>query len=318
MLDYWGFFPGEDRWGRIPAMGFGVVAASRNPEIPEGGQCFGFFPMARHLVIDAKQNGSGMIDTAAHRAEHAPVYRSYSWTDGDPLYKDTRADELILLRGLFMTSFLCEDLLADEDFFGGQASIVTSASSKTSIALGHLLAKRGRGPVIGLTSMRNRAFVEKLGCYDEVVLYDELDRLPEIVAGQDEHGQQTETEADGPPARQGFLQQPGAGQSRLADELRYSCTVGATHWEAGDRPETMKGPQPEFFFAPARIVKRTQDWGPSGLQERLGDAWHAFADWSETWMNIKRQSGQDALRRVYLEVLNGELDPSDGHVLSLW
>ena len=33
-----------------------------------------------------------------------------------------------------------EDLLADEDFFGGQASIVTSASSKTSIALGHLLA----------------------------------------------------------------------------------------------------------------------------------------------------------------------------------
>ena len=42
MLDYWGFFPGEDRWGRIPAMGFGVVAASRNPEIPEGGQCFGF------------------------------------------------------------------------------------------------------------------------------------------------------------------------------------------------------------------------------------------------------------------------------------
>ena len=80
----------------------------------------------------------------------------------------------------------------------------------------------------------------------------------------------------------------------------------------------MKGPPPEFFFAPARIVKRTQDWGAGGLQERLGDAWHAFADWSETWMTIKRQSGEDALRRVYLEVLNGDLDPSDGHVLSLW
>jgi len=308
MLDYWGFFPGEDRWGRIPAMGFGIVAASRNPDIPEGGQCFGFFPMSRHLVIDAKKNSSGMVDTVAHRAEHAPVYRSYSWTDGDPLYKDTRADELILLRGLFMTSFLCEDLIADEDFFGGQASIVTSASSKTSIALGHLLSKRGRGPVIGLTSPRNRAFVEKLGCYDEVVLYEELDRIPGIVAGKGAV----------------MVDMAGNGEvvagvhDRLADELKYSCTVGATHWEAGDRPKTMKGPQPEFFFAPARIVKRTQDWGPGGLQERLGDAWHAFADWSETWMDIKRQFGEEALRRVYLEVLNGDLDPSDGHVLTLW
>ena len=49
-----------------------------------------------------------------------------------------------------MTSFLVDDLLADEDFYGATASIITSASSKTSIALGHLLAARGRGPVIGL------------------------------------------------------------------------------------------------------------------------------------------------------------------------
>ena len=29
-------------------------------------------------------------------------------------------------------------------------------------------------------------------------------------------------------------------------------------------------------------------------------------------MNVKRQNGEDALRSVYLEVLNGDLDPSDG------
>lgn len=308
MLNYWGFFPGPGRWGRIPAMGFGRVAASRNPEIPEGGQCFGFFPMSRHLVVDAAKNSSGMLDVVAHRAEHAPVYRSYTWTDGDPLYRKSRADELILLRGLFMTSFLCEDMLADEDFHGAETSIVTSASSKTGIALGHLLTKRARGPVVGLTSPRNKDFVAKLGCYDEVVLYDELDRVPEIVGSKGAV----------------LVDMAGNGQvvagvhDRLADELEYSCTVGATHWEAGDRPQTMSGPQPEFFFAPSRIVKRTQDWGPGGLQERLGEAWHAFADWSESWMNIQRQFGEDALQRVYLEVLNGDLDPSDGHVLSLW
>ena len=28
MLDYWGFFPTTDPWGRVPAMGFGRVVES--------------------------------------------------------------------------------------------------------------------------------------------------------------------------------------------------------------------------------------------------------------------------------------------------
>ncbi|MSZ32007.1 MAG: DUF2855 family protein, partial [Actinobacteria bacterium] len=27
-LDYWGFFPTEEGWGRLPAMGYGVVTES--------------------------------------------------------------------------------------------------------------------------------------------------------------------------------------------------------------------------------------------------------------------------------------------------
>ncbi|MGY8738353.1 MAG: DUF2855 family protein [bacterium] len=61
MLNYWGFFPGPDRWGRIPAMGFADVLASRNSEVTEGARVFGFFPMSRHLVIDAQPTKSGMI-----------------------------------------------------------------------------------------------------------------------------------------------------------------------------------------------------------------------------------------------------------------
>ena len=65
MLNYWGFFPGPARWGRIPAMGFGDVIESRHAEVDVGARCFGFFPMSRHLVIDAKPTGSGMIDAVA-------------------------------------------------------------------------------------------------------------------------------------------------------------------------------------------------------------------------------------------------------------
>ena len=35
-LGYWGFFPAEEGWGRIPAMGWGEVVASAHPEVPLG------------------------------------------------------------------------------------------------------------------------------------------------------------------------------------------------------------------------------------------------------------------------------------------
>ena len=304
LLDYWGFFPAPDRWGRIPAMGFGDVIASQNPDIEIGTRCFGFFPMSRHLMIDANANHGGMVDCVAHRAEHAPVYRTYNDVSLDPLYQQEREDQIILLRGLFMTSFLVDDLLDDEDFFQAETSIITSASSKTSIALAHLLNRRARGPVVGLTSARNRSFVESLGCYDEIILYDELDSLPKNL-----------------PAV--MIDMAGNGEvvagvhERLGDQLKYSCTVGATHWEAKPRPTDLPGPAPEFFFAPARIVKRTQDWGGGGLQEKLGDAWTEFAAFSDRWMKVRRHQGPEALERVYLDVLTGRIDPCDGHVISL-
>ena len=174
LLDYWGFFPGPDRWGRIPAMGFGEVIASQNDEVEVGVRCFGFFPMSRYLIVDAKASPSGIVDTVAHRAKQAPVYRTYNYTDQDALYDEGRENQIMLLRGLFMTSFLVDDLFEDEDFYGAESSIVTSASSKTSIALAFLLKRRAHGPVIGLTSERNKAFVVGLGCYDEVQTYDQV------------------------------------------------------------------------------------------------------------------------------------------------
>jgi len=304
LLGYWGFFPGPDRWGRIPAMGFGDVIASRNAEVEVGARCFGFFPMSRHLIIDADANSTGMVDRAAHRAEHAPVYRTYSYVGLDPLYEQGREDQIMLLRGLFMTSFLIDDLFDEEDFYGAETSIITSASSKTSIALAHLLARRGRGQVVGLTSARNKLFVESLGCYDEVTLYDELDSLssdrPAVLIDMAGNGEVVAT-----------LHQ------RFGDRLKYSCAVGATHWESKPRPTDLPGPAPEFFFAPARIVKRTEDWGGGGLQERIGGSWSDFATFSDQWLKVERHRGSEALERVYLDILSGRADPHAGHVISL-
>ena len=60
----------------------------------------------------------------------------------------------------------------DNDTFGAEAYVISSASSKTSIALAYAVKQRGEKQTIGFTSAANLAFVEALGCYDQVLSYD--------------------------------------------------------------------------------------------------------------------------------------------------
>jgi hypothetical protein len=105
----------------------------------------------------------------------------------------------------------------------------------------------------------------------------------------------------------------------FGDQMKYSCSVGATHWEAtGGDGEVLPGAQTEFFFAPGQIAKRTKDWGPAGLQERLGESWVAFRDSSEAWLTVKRGYGRDAVERVFQETLDAKTPPAEGQIISLW
>jgi hypothetical protein len=306
MLRYWDFFPAEEGWGRIPAMGFADVIASTHPDVAEGTRCFGFYPMSRYLVIAPSHAGAGGItDGVEHRKGIAPVYNNYVPVATDKIYDPAHEDHIMLMRGLFMTSWLVEDLLSEGSYFGADNAVVTSASSKTSIALAWLLHRGKKARVVGLTSPGNAAFVRGLGCYDDVVLYDDVETLS----------------ADTPSV---IVDMAGNGQvinrfhRHLGDNVKYSCTVGATHWDQGGRDEDLPGAKPEFFFAPGRIIKRTQDWGAEGVQERIGESWGLFRDASDDWLKVVRESGREALERVYQQMLGGRAAPNEGHVLSLW
>ena len=67
-------------------------------------------------------------------------------------------------------------MLFDNNNLGADVTIITSASSKTSIAMRWSVQQRG-GVSVGLTSKVNRAFVERLGCYTEVFTYDEIGEI---------------------------------------------------------------------------------------------------------------------------------------------
>jgi hypothetical protein len=72
-----------------------------------------------------------------------------------------------------------------------------------------------------------------------------------------------------------------------------------------------------FFFAPDRVGKRSAEWGRAGLEQRLADAWFPYLEWTGTWLEVIHGAGTDALEAAYLELLDGRIDPTKAHVLTL-
>ena len=310
-MSYWHFFPagaGQEGWGRIPVWGFGTVVGSQHAAIQTGQRFYGYYPMSSHIVLEPDRvSAAGFVDGAAHRRGLPAVYNQYLNTAADPGYRiDTEAQHM-LLRPLFITSFLIDDFLADNDFFGARRVILSSASSKTAYGLAHCLARRGNGEVVGLTSTGNAGFVQGLGCYRTVLPYDQASALDAAAAV--------------------FVDMAGNATLRrelhthLGDALKYSCSVGGTHWDHLGSGRDLPGPKPILFFAPSQIKKRSAEWGAAGLQTRIADAWNAFMlpvrDPHKPWMRVVAGRGPQAVEQVYRAMLAGSVRPDEGHVLSL-
>jgi NADPH:quinone reductase-like Zn-dependent oxidoreductase len=305
LMSYWDFFPAEDGWGRVPLWGFAEVERSEAEGVEAGTRLYGYLPSSSHLVVrPARADASGFVDAAPHREKLPSVYQRYAATGGDPFYRpDTEALQM-LLRPLFFTSFLIDDQLADAELTGRGPIVIASASSKTAIAAAFMLAQREDVELIGLTSPRNVEFVEGLGIYDRTVTYDAVEEL--------ERGPATFVDVSG----DGTVRHAVHGHYR--GQLVHSMAVGMTHWEAlRAGGADLAGPTPVFFFAPDRIAKRARDWGRDGLEQRVVDAWHPFCEWAAGWLEPIPGEGFDALRAAYLEVLEGNVDPTRGHVVGL-
>ena len=303
-MSYWNFFPAEDGWGRVPMWGFAEVESSEAEGVEPGTRVYGYLPPSSYLVVTAASvDERGFNDGSPHRAELPSAYHRYLATGGDPFYRaDTEAIQM-LLRPLFYTSFLIDDQLADEGLTGRGPIVMASASSKTAIAAAFMLAQRDGVELVGLTSPRNAEFVAGLEIYDRTVTYEEIGSL--------ERGPATFVDFAGDAAvRQ-------AVHSHYGDELVHSMAVGVTHWEDFEGGGELPGPQPTFFFAPTRVVKRAEDWGRVELERRVAETWHPFCEWTSGWLETTPGQGFDALQRAYLDVLEGSVDPKTAHVISL-
>lgn len=305
-MSYWQFFPsGQEGWGIVPVWGFGTVLQSLHPGVAVGERLYGYWPMASEAVLQPDRlTPDALRDATPHRAALHAVYNYYRRCSTDPVDAPGTEDLQSLLRPLFTTSWLIDDFLADNKFFGASTIVLSSASSKTAYAAAFQLRHRPGLTLVGLTSPSKRAFCESLGCYSQVLAYDELDRIP----------------AETPCVYVDF-----AGNADLRKRvqarfsaLKYSCSVGGTHVEqiggAKDLAATL-------FFAPAQIKKRQADWGAAQLNQRLLEAWREFAaqvtNTSAPWLRVRHRRGAQEVQSAYAQVLAGTSDPREGLILSM-
>lgn len=308
---YWDFFPAEDNFGIIPVWGFADVVASKCKGVEVGERFYGYYPMSSHVVFEpARISPLDFMDGKEHRRELPPIYNQYFRCSNDVMYKQEQEPLQMLLRPLFATSWLIDVFLERNNFFDANQIILTSASSKTALGLAQVLnQKKGQRShdynIVGLTSKGNKSFVEGLGCYDEVVIYDDIETM-----NTDSLTVSVDFAGNGEVL--------GRIHAHFKEQLKYSALVGASHWDQfGGSRSQLDGVRPELFFAPTHAQACVKEWGMDTFQNRLSEDWFQFVEFADDWMKVETHSGTQAAETIYKKALAGQFQAETGFLLTI-
>ncbi|BCH21245.1 hypothetical protein MesoLjLc_10170 [Mesorhizobium sp. L-8-10] len=305
-MSYWQFFPtGDPAWGHMPVWGFADVVASDIEGISQGERFYGYFPAASHIAMTPiRISERGFYDGAPHREKLVSAYNQYTRCSADPAWTPDAENHQMLLRPLFITSFMLADYLADNRFFGAEQVVFSSASSKTAYGTAWCI---GEGPAaVALTSGPNRSFTEELGIYRRSLSYDDFERI-------DAGGPTLYVDFSGDTALRARIHRHFAGS------LVHDCFAGSAQNYDFIAMADLPGPQPRFFFAPDQIKKRNADWGGTELSGRIKAAQARFVAYltERRLLEIDVAAGLTAAQSVVAIFAAGRTDPRRGHVIRL-
>ena len=205
---------------------------------------------------------------------------------------------------LFRTGFMIEYFMRREGWFSAEQVVMTSASSKT--AMGTASVVRAKSPHvrrIGLTSSANVVFVQASGFYDTVLSYEEISSVAQATSVSVDFAGNSE-----------LLHRI---HSVLGGNLKYSCTVGATHVGKGfgQANGPLPGPAPVLFFAPDHIIAAMKELGPKAFGDDVAASWRTFLDDVGGALRIDERKGLEAARDAFADTLAGRADPAVGIVV---
>lgn len=297
-VGYWDFFAERDRPGRLPVWGFATVTRSDVAGLEPGEQIYGYWPLASHAVLLPERVGAvGFVDAQARRQGLPGFYNRYQRLGALDDYVAEDRRYWPVFRPLYLTGWLVADQLADADDRGVEQLLVTAASSKTALGFAHALRERDERPdLVALTSAASAPFVKSTRLYDRIVLYDDVAALDATVSAGliDFAGNAAVTRAV---------------HEHFGESLGLSLVVGVTHWDAARDGRPLPGPKPTGFFAPARIDKRSADWGGAVLRDRIADAWGRFMGDVRALTTLDERDGGEAALAAYRDAVGGRADP---------
>jgi hypothetical protein len=252
----------------------------------------------------------GFYDGTPHRLELTSAYNQYQRVTTDAAYRAKDEDFQALLRPLFITSFMLADFLEDNSFFGAKQIIVSSASSKTAYGTVFNFQNLPGVELIAVTSKGNQAFVDSMGCYQRSITYGEIESLD-------------------PKKPTLYVDFSGDAELRhrihehFGNQLVHSCYAGSaqSHDHLSKDTQPLPGPKPQPYFAPYQIKKRNADWGAAEVTRKFNEAQLAFirrvSDAEKPWMVVKEHKGFAAAQDWIANLVDGRIDPLEGHVVVL-
>ncbi len=309
-MQYWNFFPTQNPdWGHMPVWGFADVVVSTVPGVEVGERFYGYFPIATHIKMQAVRiSPRGFYDGTSHRQSLTSAYNQYMRCTTDAGYVGVSENYQMIVRPLFITSFMGADFLQDNNFFGAKQVVVSSASSKTAYGTAFCLHGKYDIELIGLTSGRNRGFVDSLGCYHQTVTYDDVASIA--------NDQSTlYLDFSGDEALRATI------HHHFGSSLVYDCFAGSAQNTDFLRDTGLPGPEPTFYFAPVQIKKRNADWGHDVVNQRFNEAQLRFirrvSDSADPWMQVVENRGFAAAQQLIDDMHGGRTNPRQGHVVVL-
>ena len=308
LIRYLESFPAPQGYARMPFWGFGNIVASAHPGLSVGERLYGFYPPSTYLLTKMdKVKPTSCRDISPCRGSIPAFYSEYARVAAEPGYAREFDDMQSLLRPVISTSFLLENYITRHSFYGARNVIITSASSKTAFGFGHFLVNNhaDKCKAIGLTSAGNRAYVEKIGCYHQVLTYDEVEMLPnEASVLFDMAGNSTVR---------------GAIHHHLGDHIAYSGTVGATHWEAvGADDAALPGPRPVFWSGPdeiAHLAKESDD--PAQMLNSISARMSGLMLEAAQWLDVAHFSSPETIKAAYTDMLDNKVTAEQGIIFDL-
>jgi len=323
----------EDTYVHPPVWGICKVIRSNNDDIPVGTHYFGQLPMGERAsfetaTVKKEEDDDGTM--TIHRPETNPSYNVFSRIDPDDAYmsKEYGGLAVVCFPGI-VTGFGLYFHLIGNDYFGGAETIVlTSASSKVSLALALFLKEKGENKkkVIGYTSKGNKEFCQKTGLYDTVLEYDDkLSTEGKVVmidvAGVGKVYQDNKASNDivkllcvGNSTSTPDAESTFATFSYIATFKMILSMMGAPSWIRG-----WMNPTQELYLIMDTSAELKAKWGSEKYKATIEEYTRTFCEaaLSNKWMSTRNCETEESIEQAFADIMNGTVPPTEAVVLNV-